>query len=132
MRFLSVGNLNLDLNLFLRRYPEAGENAVAEELWMGIGGAATNYSFMVASLGYEVSLVAIIDPRLVRLGMLEELRRAGIDVSHVRVAEGEPNVAVVLTSRGDSSRTVISYRGSTRGWAGRWCQEAATTSTLPA
>ncbi|MCS7107391.1 MAG: PfkB family carbohydrate kinase [Acidilobaceae archaeon] len=118
MWFLSIGNLNMDLNLFLREYPEAGENVLAEELWIGAGGAATNYSFMIASLGYRVSLIALVSPLAVRLGFLEELRRAGIDASYVRVVEGEPNVAVVLTSRRDSSRTVISYRGSTRGLSG--------------
>ncbi|MEN2999162.1 MAG: PfkB family carbohydrate kinase [Acidilobaceae archaeon] len=118
MWFLSVGNLNLDLNLFLREYPEAGENAIAEELWVGAGGAAANYSFMIASLGYRVSLVTLISPLAARLGLTEELRRAGVDISHVKVVEGEPNVAVVLTSRSDSSRTVISYRGTVRGLSG--------------
>jgi hypothetical protein len=41
---LSTGNVNVDLSLVLDGYPVAGVNAVARDLWFGVGGAAVNYA----------------------------------------------------------------------------------------
>lgn len=112
MRFVSVGNVNLDVSLLVDRYPEVGENMVAKDLWLGLGGAATNYSSMIASLGYPVTLVSVVDPVMERLGLVENIRALGIDTSALRVREGSINLAVVIMTSGGSGRTIISYRGS--------------------
>ncbi|MEM1873154.1 MAG: carbohydrate kinase family protein [Acidilobaceae archaeon] len=109
--FVSVGNLNIDIVMFVSRSPRAGEGLVADDLWLGPGGAATNYAVAVAKLGHRVSLVAIASSLALKLGLLETLRSLGVDVSHVIVSEGPPSVASVVVSREDSSRTIISYRG---------------------
>ncbi|MCX8195867.1 MAG: PfkB family carbohydrate kinase [Acidilobaceae archaeon] len=111
---MSVGNLNLDVNAFLSEHPRVGENAIAEGLWVGAGGAAANYAVMLASLGRSVSLVSLVSPLAVRAGLLQRLVEAGVDVSYVRVIEGEPNVALIITAKRELSRTVISYRGVSR------------------
>jgi hypothetical protein len=45
---LSVGNVNVDLSLILDGYPVAGVNAVARDLWFGVGGAAVNLDELVS------------------------------------------------------------------------------------
>jgi len=112
--FVSVGNLNLDVSLVLDEHPGVGVNVVAKGLWLGFGGAATNYAVCVARLGRRVSLVSVVDRLAVRLGFLEGLSRLGVDTSYVRVVDGEPNVAVILMTPGDSHRTIVSYRGASR------------------
>jgi sugar/nucleoside kinase (ribokinase family) len=47
---LSVGNVNVDLSLVLDGYPVAGVNAVARDLWFGVGGAAVNYASCIVRL----------------------------------------------------------------------------------
>ncbi|MFN4046178.1 MAG: PfkB family carbohydrate kinase, partial [Acidilobaceae archaeon] len=111
---VAVGNVNVDVSLTLDSYPEPGSNVVATGLWIGIGGAAVNYAALVSRWGYKASVVSIVNPLAVKLGILEELQRLGIDISYVRVVEGEPNIAVILMSPGESLRTIISYRGASR------------------
>jgi sugar/nucleoside kinase (ribokinase family) len=48
---LSVGNVNVDISLVLDGYPVAGVNAVARDLWFGVGGAAVNYASCIVRLG---------------------------------------------------------------------------------
>jgi len=52
---LSVGNVNVDISLVLDGYPVAGVNAVARDLWFGVGGAAVNYASCIVRLGTIVS-----------------------------------------------------------------------------
>lgn len=107
-----VGNVNLDVSFVLNSYPEPGSNSIADSLWLGVGGAAVNYAALVARWGHRASVVSLVNPLTVKLGLLEELGNLGIDVSNVRVVEGEPNIAVILMIPGESVRTIVSYRGA--------------------
>jgi ribokinase len=111
---LSVGNVNVDLSLILDRYPVAGVNVVARDLWFGVGGAAVNYASCIVRLSGRASVVSLVSPHAVRLGVLDWLSRLGIDSSYVRVVDGEPSVAVILMVPGESLRTIVSYRGVSR------------------
>ncbi|MEM4426826.1 MAG: PfkB family carbohydrate kinase [Acidilobaceae archaeon] len=111
LSFLSVGNLNIDVVMFVPRSPKAGEGLLAEDLWLGPGGAATNYAVAVSKLGHKAFLVAVTSALAQRLGFLEFLREAGVEVMYVKVLEGPPSVASIFVSREDGSRAIISYRG---------------------
>jgi ribokinase len=111
---LSVGNVNVDLSLILDRYPVAGVNAVARDLWFGVGGAAVNYASCIVRLGGRASVVSLVSPHAVRLGVLDWLSKLGVDSSYVRVVDGEPSVAVILMVPSESLRTIVSYRGVSR------------------
>jgi len=111
---LSIGNVNVDLSLILDGYPVAGVNVVARDLWFGVGGAAVNYASCIVRLGGRASVVSLVSPHAVRLGVLDWLSGLGIDSSYVRVVDGEPSVAVILMVPGESLRTIVSYRGVSR------------------
>jgi sugar/nucleoside kinase (ribokinase family) len=111
---LSVGNVNVDISLILDGYPVAGVNVIARDLWFGVGGAAVNYASCVVRLGGRASVVSLVSPHAVRLGVLEWLSRLGVDSSYVRVVDGEPSVAVILMVPSESLRTIVSYRGVSR------------------
>jgi sugar/nucleoside kinase (ribokinase family) len=111
---LSVGNINIDLNLALDSYPVAGVNVVAKDLWFGVGGAAVNYASCIVRLGGRASVVSIVSPHAVRLGVLDWLSGLGVDTSYVWVVDGDPSIAVILMVPGESLRTIVSYRGVSR------------------
>ena len=89
---LSVGNVNVDISLILDGYPVAGVNVVARDLWFGVGGAAVNYASCIVRLGGRASVVSLVSPHAVRLGVLDWLSRLGVDSSYVRVVDGEPKL----------------------------------------
>jgi ribokinase len=110
---IAVGNLNLDITVRVPRLPGPDDNVVAEEYWLGLGGAATNYAVAVARLGQRPRLVAVAGREAERLGLLDTLREAGVDVGSVRVTSGQIGIVIVLLSpaRGEESRSMVAMRG---------------------
>lgn len=103
----------------MESYPREDTTSFAKRAWIGPGGAATNYAVAVARLGQRAILVARAGDDLVRLGILEELRRMGVDTGYVYVAKGEPpGIVVVIVSPSGSSRTMITVRGANEGLTG--------------
>lgn len=108
---LAAGNVNLDISLDVPRLPGPEEVVFAGDAWIGVGGAATNYSVAVARSGQMSSLVAVVSRDMERLGALEWLRNSGVDVSMVRVVDGPPGIVVVMRISRDSHRSMVSLRG---------------------
>ena len=103
----------------VREYPQPDTTTFAERAWIGLGGAATNYAIAIARMGQRVKLVARTGEDALRLGIIDELERTGVDTSYVQVVNGEsPGTVVVLVNPSDSSRTMISVRGANAGLSG--------------
>jgi len=70
-------------------------------------------------MGQKVKLIARTGEDALRLGIIDELEREGIDTSYVQVAKGEsPGTVVVLVNPSDSSRAMVSVRGANAGLSG--------------
>ena len=111
-RHLAVGNINLDVTLSIPRLPGPDENVRAREFWLGLGGAATNYAIAVARLGHKPVLVARAGREAVALGLLNTLKREGVDVSLVRVVDEPIGVVVVLLVSEMGTRSMVTMRGA--------------------
>ena len=116
---VSIGNLNIDITVEVQEYPQPDTTIFAERAWIGPGGAATNYAVAIARMGQRVKLIARTGEDALRLGIIDELERAGVDTSYVQVAKGEsPGTVVVLVNPSDSSRAMVSVRGANAGLSG--------------
>ncbi|MCE4606456.1 MAG: PfkB family carbohydrate kinase [Desulfurococcales archaeon] len=109
----AVGNINLDITFKLPRMPSLDENIRSNETWIGTGGSAVNYSIAVKNLGYPIYLVAKAGRDAERLGLLEFLQNAGINVSKVSKSDQmDTGKVVVLLLMDSDSRILITYRGA--------------------
>lgn len=103
----------------MNSYPQEDTTSFAKRAWIGPGGAATNYAVAIAKLNHKAILVARTSDDFVRLGLMEDLRRMGVDTSYIHVAKGEPpGIVVVIVSPNNSSRTMITVRGANEGLTG--------------
>ncbi|MCE4615263.1 MAG: PfkB family carbohydrate kinase [Desulfurococcales archaeon] len=110
---VAVGNINLDLTFKLPRMPNLDENIRSNETWIGTGGSAVNYSIAVKNMGYMISLVAKVGRDAERLGLLDFLRNAGINVAHVSKSDlTDTGKVVVLLLMDSDSRILITHRGA--------------------
>lgn len=109
---LAVGNINLDVTLSIPRLPGPDENVRARDFWLGLGGAATNYAIAVARLGHKPVLVARAGREAVALGLLDSLKREGVDISLVRLVDEPIGVVVVLLVREMGTRSMVTMRGA--------------------
>jgi ribokinase len=124
-RHVVVGNINIDVTLVVPRLPGPDENVRATDFWVGLGGAAANYSIAVVKLGHEASLVARAGREAKALGLLELLKNSGVDTSHVKVVDEPAGVVVVILIPGVGSRSMITMRGANAALSADMIPEAA-------
>ena len=109
---VAIGNVNLDVSLRIPRLPGPEENVRASDFWIGLGGAATNYAIAVARLQQRSVLVARAGREARLLGLLEALKREGVNVEYVSVVDEPIGVVVVLIDQSMSRRSMITMRGA--------------------
>ncbi len=94
---VAVGNLNVDMYLYVDRLPSPDDVIVVEEALIWIGGAAANYAVAVARAGHKSKLVAHTTKHMEALGFLGALKAEGVDTTTVRVhGEGMPGLVTVF------------------------------------
>lgn len=110
---VAVGDLNIDILLYLPRYPELGGEALTEHLEVHPGGSAANTAVALARLGVPTSFVGRVGKDFWGQYLLEDLRREGVDVSCVQVDEvhGTGTMVIIVVGR---ERTILGYRGANK------------------
>ena len=107
---VAVGNLNIDIALYVDKFPQIGETLLARELQIRPGGAALNYAVTVAQYGHRAYLVARVSTHEFVRAILEEIRHYGVGVDYVKLVEGSPGVVLVVVDE-SGERTMIKYPG---------------------
>ncbi|MEM2298262.1 MAG: carbohydrate kinase family protein [Thermofilaceae archaeon] len=111
MRVVSVGNVNIDLLVYVDEFPEAGGRVEARVLARSPGGAAANYAVAAAKLGARAVLYGCVGSDEEGERLLKLLEEAGVDTSCVKRVEGQTGTAIVIVdSKGE--RTMIIHKGA--------------------
>ncbi|ROR34614.1 PfkB family carbohydrate kinase [Inmirania thermothiophila] len=104
---LVVGNVVVDLVLEVAPLPRPDEEVRADGAWLDVGGNGANVARVLAALGREVALAAVLPgppwEGLVR-GAL-----AGVELAHALAAPGQA-LSAVLLDRGAGTRTIVHHR----------------------
>lgn len=108
---VSIGNLNLDVVLYIDRYPVPGENIIALDLDIRPGGSATNYAVAIAQYGHRAYLVASVSLNPLMDSPLDFIKSRGVELSMIKRVEEEPGIVVILVDK-EGERTIFSYPGA--------------------
>ncbi len=111
---VAVGNLNIDIYIYVKEYPCRGGVSVAQDLYADAGGAAANYCYACAMAGCTPRLVAHTGPLAAKLGLIDKLRSVGVDVSGVVVHDDEEPGIVVVVVDDEGENTMIKFVGANR------------------
>ena len=112
------GDLCADLLARTAEMPGAGENASLSDLRIVRGGAAANCAAAAAHSGVRVKYLGLAGRDTLGPLVVEDLRRRGIDISHIRVVEGGTGAVFVVVTP-DGEHTMFSWRGVNRLAYGR-------------
>lgn len=110
---IAVGNLNVDIAVYVDRMPAPGEVLTALSVDIRPGGAATNYAVAVAQYGHKVYLVASVSSSEHVKTMLTALKELGVNVDKVKIVEEPPGLVIIMVQTG-GERTMIKYPGANR------------------
>lgn len=103
-----VGSANVDLVVRSERLPGPGETVLGSDLAIHPGGKGANQSVAAARLGARVAFVGRVGSDGHGAFVLDTLRAAGVDVSHVRVADAPTGTALITVDSGGDNTIVVS------------------------
>ncbi len=108
---VAIGNLNIDISLYVDHIPGRDESIVSSEARIGAGGAATNYAVATRFYGHNVYLIATTSSHPFIDYILDELKNLGVNVSYVKRVEGTPGIVSIIVEYGSGERVMVKHRG---------------------
>jgi len=127
----SVGNINVDLTIYLEKLPNPDESIKAEKFSVGKGGGALNYAVAVSRYGHRARLIGVTGRLFESLGFMKELEKEGIDTASIVMnEEGLPGFSTIINVKGEQRR-LITYRGSNLLLSKEIITERVKRSPLP-
>ncbi len=101
----------MDVIATTEQIPGAGQTVYGKSFHMAPGGKGANQALQCARLGAEVTMVGCVGDDLFGQQLLEPLREAGMDVSHVVVRKGihsgVGHVVLEVTEHSAQNRIVV-------------------------
>lgn len=108
-KILVVGSMNVDFVAPVDHIPQEGETILASGMQINPGGKGGNQAYAAAKLGGDVTLLGAVGTDDYGTLLLNNLSCAGVDVSHVKRAEGVATgmAWITVSVQGNNSIVVI-------------------------
>lgn len=106
-----VGSINVDVTASVARLPEAGETVLGSTLVRMPGGKGANQAVAAARLGAAVRMIGAVGDDTDGLGMLQNLREAGVDTSGVWLGD-TPTGTALITVDAEGENQIVVYPGA--------------------
>lgn len=99
-RILSLGSVNVDIQLRADRWPEAGETLLGQDFLMVGGGKAAKVAWLACYLGIEAQLIGHVGSDSLQEIALHPLRVMGVDLSTIRSIKNQATgVSVIIVQQ---------------------------------
>jgi sugar/nucleoside kinase (ribokinase family) len=110
-RIAILGDLNLDIIMFLEREPLPDTSESATEAYIRPGGVGGNISSWLKHLGEDPVLLAGVGEDALGEELLKQLRRYGISAEAVKKVE-ESATGIMVSMIGPSGKKIVGFRGA--------------------
>lgn len=110
MRMLAVGDLNVDIILYVSGIPKEGGEEHARDLSISPGGSAANVAVAFRKLGGESWFYGSVGDDVFGNWLLMQLEEVGVDTRLVSRQDKTTGTMVILSTERD--RTIIGFRGA--------------------
>ncbi|RAN78836.1 ribokinase [Bacillus sp. SRB_336] len=107
-RIVVAGSLNADLTIYCERLPRPGETLHGSGFAVNPGGKSANQAVAAGRLGGHVTLIGAVGRDANGDMLVASTAGAGVDVSHVRRADGPTGVAVISVEDSGENSIIIS------------------------
>ena len=106
-----VGSMNVDYTVVTERLPKPGETVNGGPLTLLPGGKSANQASAAARIGAQVRMFGAVGEDTNADFLLEHLRDAGVDTSHIAAVAG-PSGTTVITVDANGENTIVYSAGS--------------------
>ena len=98
-----LGSLNMDLVVYLDRYPAKGETIKGHSFRTGAGGKGLNQAVAAAKLGGHIHFLGAVGRDIFGEAMKKQLTDYGVDIAHVHTREDiSSGVALIEVCHGEN------------------------------
>ena len=126
-----VGSINVDISVTVDQLPGPGETVRGVGPVRGAGGKGANQAAAAARLGAAVRMLGAVGDDADGRAMLENLRRAGVDTSGIRVvAEPTGTALITVDAAGENTIVVCAGANDTVDGAGQFTPDEAVLAQL--
>ena len=110
-RILAVGSFVMDVIATTEQIPRSAQTVYGKSFHMAPGGKGANQALQCARLGAQVTMMGCVGDDLFGEKLLEPLKSAGVDVSHVLVrpgvSSGVGHVTLEVTEHSAQNRIIV-------------------------
>lgn len=107
-KILTLGSINMDFSIYLKRMPQKGETVSAHRLSYQCGGKGANQACSMGKLGAKTTMLGCVGLDSFGRKQLENLKLNHVDISYIRkIPEKSTGTAVIyIDDNGDNSIVV--------------------------
>lgn len=113
-KIVVLGSINMDSVISVRKFPEAGQTCVAEELHRYAGGKGLNQAVGAKKLGADVVLIGKIGQDYEGKVLRDAMASYGLDMESVTECESGGTGRAHITVQSDGESNIIVYAGANR------------------
>lgn len=107
-KILVIGSTNMDMVVHADHMPAVGETVLSTDVFTNPGGKGANQAYALARLGGAVSFAGAVGADENGRKILENLKTAGVEVSHVAVKpEVSTGAALIMVNRAGDNRILV-------------------------
>ena len=107
MKISVVGSINMDMTVTAERIPLKGETLKGENLRYIPGGKGANQAVAMARLGADVEMFGCVGNDSAGKALIQNMKEAGIETSHIKVIEGTPTGIAMISVRENDNIIVV-------------------------
>ena len=107
---ICMGNLNFDVTMILDEFPEFHEKAFADDMRLGLGGAAGNTAAWSSKLGLDVGFIGAVGDDWIGEEHIKEAKEFDLNTEGIKKVEKHSGLATILSSGQD--KRMIKYTGA--------------------
>jgi ribokinase len=111
---ISIGRINIDVNMRVKTLPKVNEHMICEEGRIAIGGSAANFATQSARLGSKTSLVSCLGDDAYGQLAMKEIANAGVETNCLLVLEKQPTGIFFYAHDSKDERIVVVEPGANR------------------
>ncbi len=106
-KIVVVGSANIDLVTQVPRCPRPGETLIGASFQTVPGGKGANQAVAAARLGAQTVFIGCVGDDPFGALLRERLSAEGVDVSHLKTAEGEPTGTATILVGEDGENSIV-------------------------
>lgn len=111
---LVIGDINIDQALYVKKYPEEGGEAHAEQIAFRLGGSGCATAACLSLMGVQTILAAAVGDDLFGEFTMGYIQSSGMDASLIRRIPGEQTGFFMILVTPGGGRTMFGARGANK------------------